>query len=114
MKTRVGTKLGPAGAGDMEGKQGSVLFSASADESEKNELTDELAQNTVLSGVFFNGVQYYDFSRIRFINSNGIANLISILRSLLKQGIQVQLVNVSKKIKDKLTALGLDNIIKCR
>ena len=113
MKTTLETKLGPAGAGDLEGEKGSVLFSTRTDTSKEQELTgDELAQNSELSGVFCKGVQYYDFSRIRFVNSNGIANLITLLRSLLKQGRQVQLVNVSKKIKDKFLALGLDNIIK--
>lgn len=115
MKTTLETKLGPAGAGDLEGKKGSVLFSMNAEELGNHELTgDELAQNSELSGVFCKGVQYYDFSHIRFINNNGIANLITLLRSLLKQGRQVQLVNVSKKIKDKISALGLDNIIKLK
>jgi ABC-type transporter Mla MlaB component len=113
MKTTLETKLGPAGAGDLEGEKGPVLFSANTEGLKSRELTgDELAQNSELSGVFCKGVQYYDFSRINFINNNGIANLITLLRSLLKQGRQVQLVNVSKKIRDKFLALGLDNIIK--
>jgi ABC-type transporter Mla MlaB component len=115
MKTTVETKLGPAGAGDLEGKEGTILFSGANNELQDHELTgDELAQNSELSGVFCKGVQYYDFSHIKFINNNGIANLISLLRTLLKQGRQVQLVNVSHKIREKFRALGLDNIIKCR
>jgi ABC-type transporter Mla MlaB component len=115
MKTIVETKLGPAGAGDLEGKERIVLFSVEKDEFEDRELSgDELAQNSELSGVFCKGVQYYDFSHVRFINNNSIANLIALLRSLLKQGRQVQLVNVSKKIRDKFRALGLEHIIKCR
>jgi len=113
MKTTVETKISPGGADlEREGKE-SILFSAS-DELNGAELTgDELAQNSELSGVFCKGVQYYDFSHISFINNNGIANLISLLKSPLKQGIQVHLVNVRQKIKDKIRAIGLDNIIKC-
>ncbi|MGZ3862274.1 MAG: STAS domain-containing protein [Bacteroidia bacterium] len=71
-------------------------------------ITDEL------SGVFCGGVQYYDLKNILFINNNGIANLIDLLKSLLKEGVEVQFVNVSEKIKEKIKTLGLENVITCR
>jgi ABC-type transporter Mla MlaB component len=116
MKAKVEAKLGPAGAGDLgkEGKKGSVLFSTGEQDVPGIELTGlELAQDSELSGVLCKGVQYYDFAKIRYINNNGIANLIALMKSLLKQGIQVEFVNVNKKVKEKLKAVGLDSIIKC-
>lgn len=71
-------------------------------------ITDEL------SGVLCKGVQYYDLKNILFINNNGIANLIDLLKSLLKEGVEVQFVNVSEKIKEKIKTLGLENVIICR
>lgn len=67
-----------------------------------------------LSGVFCSGVQYYDLKNIIFINNTGIANLIDLLKSLLKEGVEVQFVNVSEKIKEKIKVLGLENVITCR
>ena len=65
---------------------------------------------SALSGVYIQGVQYFDFKNVNFINNTGIANLIDILKDLLKQGIEVKFVNVKESIKSKFTSMGLDTI----
>jgi ABC-type transporter Mla MlaB component len=55
-----------------------------------------------LPGVLIKGVQYYDLKNIGFINNTGMANLIELLKSLLKQGVEVQFVNVNENIKNKI------------
>lgn len=69
--------------------------------------TDELA------GVCVEGVHYYDFKNVQFINNTGLACLIDLLKCLLEQGVKVQFVNVSERIKSKIKLIGLENILKC-
>jgi hypothetical protein len=66
-----------------------------------------------LSGVYFEGTQYYDFRNILFINNNGMANLIELLKSLLENGTEVRFVNVNEKIKTQIKSMGLDHILNC-
>ncbi len=66
-----------------------------------------------IAGVYFQGIQYFDLKNVYFINNTGIANLIDILKSLLKQGVIIKFVNVREKIKDKFKTMGLDNIFNC-
>lgn len=66
-----------------------------------------------LPGVYFKGVQYYDLKNIYFINNTGIANLIDLLKSLLENNVEVRFVNVSEKIKEKIRAMSLDQILVC-
>ena len=66
-----------------------------------------------LSGVLFNGVQYYDLNNILFINNTGLANLIGLMKSLLKKGIVLKFVNANTKIKEKMKSMGLDKFINC-
>lgn len=74
---------------------------------------NQLVITAELSGVFCQGVQYYDLKNIHFINNSGMANLIDLLKSLLKQGVEVQFVNVNEKIKKKIRSMGLDHILIC-
>lgn len=74
---------------------------------------NQLTITTELSGVFCQGVQYYDLKNIQFINNAGLASLIDLLKSLLKDGVKVQFVNVNDKIKNKIRELGLDHILIC-
>jgi len=66
-----------------------------------------------LSGVFCQGIQYYDLKNIQFINNTGMANLIDLLKSLLVQGVEVRFVNVNERIKEKIRLLGLEHILIC-
>jgi ABC-type transporter Mla MlaB component len=66
-----------------------------------------------LSGVCIEGVHYYDFKNIHFINNTGMASLIDLLKCLLKQGVKIQFVNVNEKIKNKIKSMGLENILNC-
>lgn len=66
--------------------------------------TDELA------GVYHNGIQYIDFKAVLFINNIVVARLIYLVKSLLKQGVKVKLVNVGESIKGKIKSMGLENI----
>ena len=66
-----------------------------------------------LSGVFCQGIQYYDLKNIQFINNTGMANLIDLLKSLLVQGVEVRFVNVNDRIKEKIRSLGLEHVLIC-
>jgi hypothetical protein len=66
-----------------------------------------------LSGVYCQGVQYYDLSGVHFINNTGMANLIDLLKSLLEMGVEVQFANVDENIKEKIRKMGLEKIINC-
>lgn len=74
---------------------------------------DQLVITAELSGVFCQGIQYYDLRNILFINNAGMASLIDLLKSLLKQGVDVRFVNVNDKIRKKIKALGLEHILRC-
>jgi anti-anti-sigma regulatory factor len=66
-----------------------------------------------LAGVCIDGVHYYDFKNVQFINNTGMASLIDLSKCLLEQGIKVQFVNVNEKIKNKIKSIGLENILNC-
>src|SRR5688500_11999686 len=94
---------------------GSNLMLNVKPEPEKLTRVGDVLEDTVeFSGVFCKGVQYYDLKDILFINYTGLANLIKLLKSLLRKGSTLQLVNVNEKIKEKIKEVGLDNIIDCK
>lgn len=66
-----------------------------------------------LPGVYCQGVQYFDLSGLEYINSNGMAILIELLKCLLEINVEVQFVNVSGKIKERIREFGLEKIIHC-
>jgi|GEM_PF-2696836 len=66
-----------------------------------------------LASIYFDGVQYFDLKNVYFINNTGIANLIDLLKLLLKQGVVIKFVNVREKIKNKFKSMGLDHIFDC-
>jgi anti-anti-sigma factor len=76
---------------------------------EEREEQDELAAK--LSGVYCEGVQYYDLNGITYINNTGMAILIDLLKALLEMKVEVQFVNVHDSIKKKIREMGLENII---
>ena len=66
-----------------------------------------------LAGVYIQGVHYYDFVNVHFINNTGIASLIDLLKCLLEKGVKIQFVNVNEKIKNKIKTMGLEDILNC-
>ncbi|MFL5764123.1 MAG: STAS domain-containing protein [Bacteroidia bacterium] len=66
-----------------------------------------------LPGVLCKGVQYVDLNNVGFVNNTGMAALIDLMKSLLKQGVDTQFVNVNQPIRKKINSLGLDQILKC-
>jgi ABC-type transporter Mla MlaB component len=66
-----------------------------------------------LPGVYCQGIQYFDLSDVNYINSNGMAVLIELLKCLLEINVEVQFVNVNENIKHKIRELGLEKIIHC-
>jgi ABC-type transporter Mla MlaB component len=66
-----------------------------------------------LPGVYCEGTQYYDLKNVPYINTAGFASLVSLLKSLLMNGVRVQFVNVNEQIRAKMRALGLDHILNC-
>jgi ABC-type transporter Mla MlaB component len=73
--------------------------------------TETEANDTRLSGVYCQGVQYYDLRGVKHINNTGMAILIDLLKSLLEMGVEVQFVNVDEKIKNRIRELGLEKIL---
>src|SRR6478609_2196060 len=54
---------------------------------EETKFNEELEPGMgMLSGVYCEGVQYYDLSGISYINNTGMAILIDLLKSLLEMG----------------------------
>jgi anti-anti-sigma factor len=74
-------------------------------------VTDEGTQ--MLSGVYCDGIQYYDLKGVSYINNTGMAILIDVLKSLLEMGVEVQFVNVHENIRKKIHEMGLEHIINC-
>src|SRR5690349_6340143 len=50
---------------------------------------DPLDFGIKLSGVYFEGVQYYDLNGVQYINNTGMAILIDLLKALLEMGVEV-------------------------
>ncbi len=80
-----------------------------------NELFQSGGENPIdeLSGVCIDGIHYYDFKNIHFINNTGMAGLIDLLKCLLQKGEKIQFVNVNEKVKNKIKSMGLENILNC-
>lgn len=77
------------------------------------EINDVQEKEKALAGVLCQGVQYYDFKNVPYINNNGLASLIRILKASLKNGIKLKFVNVNKRIQIKIKTMGLDKFINC-
>lgn len=78
-----------------------------------HQLEDQNIRTEELPGVFCAGVQYYDLKNVLFINNTALASLIDLLKSLLKQGKELHLVNVNKSIRKRIKVLGLDSVLNC-
>lgn len=63
-----------------------------------------------IPGMYYQGIQYFDFKKITFINHNGIASLIKFIKYYLGKGIEVRILNLNEPIKNKITKMGLDKI----
>ena len=67
-------------------------------------------------GSSFDGVTNiltYDLSNVHSINNTGLAHMIDLMKSSLKNGIEVQFVNVSDKVKAKIKTMGMFQLINC-
>jgi anti-anti-sigma regulatory factor len=61
--------------------------------------------------VYHKGIMYYDFSKVKFINNSGIADIIDLVKSWIDLGAEVRFTNVSEEIKRKLRESELEGII---
>jgi hypothetical protein len=77
------------------------------------QINDSEEREKALAGVLCQGVQYYDFKNVPYINNNGLASLIRILKASMKNGIKLKFVNVNKRIQIKIKTMGLDKFIHC-
>ncbi len=93
---------------------GPIIKEESQINKDQNENSTEGKTMDKLSGIYFEGIQYYDLSGVHFINNAGVAILIDLLKSILELGVEVQFVNVDEKIKIKIKELGLDHVINCK
>ena len=75
-------------------------------------LTGE-GRTEVFAGVHFNGVMYYDFSNVKYINNSGIADLIDLVKSWTEMGTEVRFIHVKEDIQKKIRESGLDQILYC-
>ncbi len=66
-----------------------------------------------LPGVKFNNKQFYDFKNVHYVSHCGMAKLIEHVKSLLQNSTEIQFVNVSEEIKDRIRSVGLDHVIRC-
>jgi hypothetical protein len=66
-----------------------------------------------IEGYREDGILYYDLKNVAFINNTGMAKILELLKSLLKQGVEVRFINVKPQIKQKIKSLGLENILNC-
>jgi anti-anti-sigma factor len=57
------------------------------------------------------GFQEYDLGNVHYISNTGLANIVDLLKTSLKRGIEVHFLNVSEKIKNKIRQMGMDNIL---
>lgn len=78
-----------------------------------NVSVEEFEKYVTLPGVFCEGVQYYDLKDVNFINNTGLINLIDLLKANLKEGKALQFVNVNKRVRKKIKAMGLDSVLNC-
>jgi ABC-type transporter Mla MlaB component len=67
-----------------------------------------------IPGMYYRGIQYFDFRKISYINYNGLAHLVKFLKFFLEKGTEVHLVNVSESIKNKINAVGLNHVVHYR
>lgn len=58
-------------------------------------------------------VHFVDMTNIQFINSSDIAELITLVKGSLSQGIEVKLLNVCDNVKKFIEKLELENILTC-
>jgi ABC-type transporter Mla MlaB component len=93
--------------------EASLIFITKQGIESTNQTYDKIKDEVKLSGVLYNGVQYYDLKNAPFINNSGLASLICLLKSLLKKGISLRFVNVNNNVKEKVKAMGLDKFINC-
>ncbi|MDQ3191431.1 MAG: STAS domain-containing protein [Bacteroidota bacterium] len=75
-------------------------------------LTGE-GRTEVFSGVYFNGVMYYDFTNVKFINNSGLADLVDLVKTWMEMGTDVRFIHVNRDIQYKFRETGLDQIINC-
>jgi anti-anti-sigma regulatory factor len=75
-------------------------------------LTGE-GHSEVLAGVYYNGIMYYDFSNVHYINNSGVADLIDLVKSWIDLGTEVIFINVNWEIKSRFNEIDLDEILTC-
>jgi hypothetical protein len=57
------------------------------------------------------GYRDYDLGNLHYISNTGLANIVDLLKTSLKRGIEVHFLNASEKIKNKIRAMGMDNFL---
>jgi anti-anti-sigma regulatory factor len=77
----------------------------------------DVQNSNVLKGRAFmqlnSGVQYVDMTNVLYVTSSDIAELISMVKHRLTDGIEVKLVNVKDNVKRFIQKLQLDHILYC-
>jgi ABC-type transporter Mla MlaB component len=59
------------------------------------------------------GILTYDLSNVFSINNTGLAHMIDLMKFSLKNGIEVQFINVTEKVKAKIKTMGMFQLINC-
>ena len=76
-------------------------------------MTDDLINDKPTAKVLadLQGFQEYDLGNVHYISNTGLANIIDLLKASLQKGIEVHFFNASEKIKTKIRALGMENVL---
>lgn len=93
---------------DADKRSQVVKFDGDFDKAGYGEVRDEL-NNTVKS--FAGSFLVFDFSRLKFINSEGIGYLMEVHTHLVKQDKKLVIVGVNNHVKDVFETIGISEII---
>ncbi len=59
------------------------------------------------------GTSTYDLRNVHYINNTGLAHMIELKRTALKNGIQIYFVNVCDNVRSKIQAMGIIHLFNC-
>jgi anti-anti-sigma regulatory factor len=75
-------------------------------------LTGE-GHSEVLAGVYYNGIVYYDFTNVHYINNSGVADLIDLVKTWIDMGTEVRFINVNRDIRNRFKDIDIDHVLTC-
>lgn len=59
----------------------------------------------------FEKIKYLDMAKVHFIDSSDVAELLSIVRNGLNEGIEIRFINITQNVKEYIKKRGLEQIL---